>query len=65
MNPVEVKDFSFSLCVQTSYEANAASYPMQNRSPPGGNVIIPYRNLLLFLNVLPTLRPISIYTIAT
>jgi hypothetical protein len=34
--PAEAKDFSASLCVQTSFEAHPASYPMGNGGPfPG------------------------------
>jgi hypothetical protein len=36
-SPAEVKDFSRSLCVQTSSEAHPASYPMGAGGPfPGG-----------------------------
>jgi hypothetical protein len=36
-SPAEAKDFSSSLCVQTSYEAYPASYPMGTGGPIPGS----------------------------
>jgi hypothetical protein len=40
----EAKDFSSSLCVQTSSEAQPASYPIGTRGALGGGVTRPGRD---------------------
>jgi hypothetical protein len=43
-SPAEEKDFSSSLCVQTSFEAHPASYPIDTRVPFSGGKARPRRD---------------------
>jgi hypothetical protein len=54
-SPAEAKDFSCSLCVQTSYEENQASYPMGTR----GHFPEVYRGRGMMLTIHPHLLPWS------